>query len=100
MCYQCQVSNLDSRTIFWYIIRFSRHDPILNGDIVLCDLSQYLVGMRQEIQMDYSLAPGWTEDTVDFRVIQRLDGQPIMADAVTPKNGGDTLSWAVQLEAR
>ncbi len=69
------------------------------GDILFVDLSQYAVGMRQEFQIDRSLAPGWTEDLVDWRIITRVDGQGTWDAAITPKNG-DSLSWCVALQAR
>jgi HK97 family phage major capsid protein len=82
-------------------ISFTEKAPALGdaGDIVLADLSMYYIGMRQEILMDMSNAPGWITDTIDFRVICRVDGLPILSQAFTPKNG-DSLSWAVKIEAR
>ncbi len=69
------------------------------GDLILCDLSQYAVGLRRELSIDKSNAPGWTEDCEDFRVIARVDGQGIWSSAITPEHG-DSLSWCVTLEAR
>lgn len=69
------------------------------GDLVLVDWSQYALGMRKEITIERSNAPGWTEDATDWRTIIRLDGQGKWNAPVTPKNG-DTLSWCVVLEAR
>lgn len=69
------------------------------GDIILADLSQYAVGLRQDLVVDKSNAPGWTEDLTDYRVIARVDGMGTWKEPVTPKNG-DSLSWCVTLEAR
>lgn len=70
------------------------------GDIILADLSLYGIGMRSDIVLERSNAPGWLSDVIDFRVKLRVDGQPLMEKAYTPSNGSDTLSWAVVLEAR
>jgi HK97 family phage major capsid protein len=82
-------------------IIFTEKVPALGskGDIILADLSQYAIGMRQEVVIDKSNAPGWTEDSLDFRVILRADGAGTWSEAITPKNG-DSLSWAVVLEDR
>ncbi len=80
---------------------FSEKVPALSsqGDLTLCDLSQYAIGMRRELAIDKSNVPGWTEDCVDFRVIGRVDGMGTWSSAITPDNG-DSLSWAVTLGAR
>ena len=69
------------------------------GDVLLADFSKYVIGMRQEVVLDRSNAPGWTEDMQDFRVILRADGMDSWSQAVTPKNG-DSVSWCVVLQAR
>ena len=69
------------------------------GDVLLADFSKYVIGMRHEVVLDKSNAPGWTEDMQDFRVILRADGQGSWSQAVTPKNG-DSVSWCVVLQAR
>lgn len=69
------------------------------GDIILVDWGQYFVGLRQEIIMGASNAPGWSQDLTDFRSIIRAEGLGKWSGPVTPKNG-DPLSWCVTLEAR
>ncbi len=69
------------------------------GDIMLVDLSQYAVGIRQEVIFDRSNAPGWSEDLIDYRGILRVDGRPIWSAAVTP-DSGSTLSWCVVLSTK
>jgi HK97 family phage major capsid protein len=69
------------------------------GDIILADLTKYAIGLRQELQVDKSNTPGWLTDTLDYRVIVRVDGMPVWNKAFTPK-AGPTLSWAVVLDAR
>jgi len=80
---------------------FTEKCPVLGdaGDIILADLSKYYIGLRQDLAIDKSNIPGWTTDTIDWRIICRVDGQPVFSEAFTPKNG-DSLSWAVKLEAR
>jgi HK97 family phage major capsid protein len=67
------------------------------GDIGLFDFGEYVVGMRKEVSIDTSNAPGWTRDALSFRVIVRLDGQPAAAAPITPDNGAPTMSSFVTL---
>ena len=69
------------------------------GDIVLADFSYYAIGMRQEIAIDTSNAPGWTKDQIDLRGIIRVTGQPIFSQPIKQKNG-DTVSPFVLLGDR
>jgi hypothetical protein len=39
-------------------------------------------------------------DQTAFRIIQRVDGRPWIKSAITPKNGGNSLSPFVELTAR
>lgn len=70
------------------------------GDIVLADLSQYAVGMRREIGIDRSNAPGWYEGAIDWRAMVRVDGMSKWQEALTPRKGSDTLSPLVTLAGR
>ncbi len=80
---------------------FSEKLPKLGdkGDIILVDLSQYAIGIRREMLLDKSQHVGWLTDTTGFRLIMRVDGKGTWSKAVTPKEG-DSLSWAVTLQAR
>jgi HK97 family phage major capsid protein len=80
---------------------FTEKVPALGnrGDLVLVDLSQYSVGMKQQIIMDKSNAPGWTNDLESYRVIVRADGQGSWPSEFTPANG-DSQGWAVVLGDR
>lgn len=69
------------------------------GDIILADLSQYCVGLRQEITIERSAHVRFANDEVVFRGITRLDGQGLWGSAFTPLNG-PTQSWCVTLETR
>lgn len=70
------------------------------GDLSLIDFSFYLVGQRDAMSMDTSEHVRFTRDQTTIRVIQRNDGRPWLATAITPKNGGPTLSPMVTLAAR
>lgn len=70
------------------------------GDIVFADLSYYLVGDRQTMTADSSTDYAFGSDKTTFRIIQRVDGRPWLKSAITPKNGGNTLSPFVELAAR
>jgi len=70
------------------------------GDLSFVDLSYYLVGDRQTMTADSSTDFNFGSDKTTFRIIQRVDGRPWLKTAITPKNGGNTLSPFVELAAR
>lgn len=70
------------------------------GDISLVDFSMYYIGDREQMTMDTSAHVKFTSDQTTIRVIQRNDGRPAMLSAITPHNGGPTLSAFVQLAVR
>ncbi|MFD5509117.1 phage major capsid protein [Streptomyces sp. NPDC127051] len=70
------------------------------GDISFVDLSYYLVGDRQTMTADSSTDYAFGSDKTTFRIIQRVDGRPWLKSAITPKNGGSSLSPFVELAAR
>ena len=67
------------------------------GDINLVDLSFYLLGDRQAMSAKQSEDFRFNQDVTAFRVTERLDGRPWLSNAITPQNGGDTLSPFVGL---
>lgn len=69
------------------------------GDISFVDLSYYLIGDRQAMSVDESPHYLFGNDKVAFRVIERVDGRPWLQSAITPENGGPTLSPFVQLSS-
>jgi HK97 family phage major capsid protein len=69
------------------------------GDLLLVDLTQYAIGLRKEMAIDRSQAPGWTQDLDSWRIITRVDGMPTWNDVFKPEHGA-TQSWAVTLQAR
>lgn len=70
------------------------------GDISFVDLTYYLVGDRQTMAASSSTDYRFGNDQTTFRIIQRVDGRPWIKSAITPKNGGNTLSPFVELAAR
>jgi HK97 family phage major capsid protein len=70
------------------------------GDIILADLSKYLLAEKGSIQSDVSIHVQFLYDESVFRFIIRLDGQPVRSSALTPYKGSDTLSHFVALATR
>ena len=68
------------------------------GDLVLADLSYYLIGDRQKITIASSKHVRFTTDETAWRFVKRLDGQPWLDSAFTPANGS-TLSPFVTLHS-
>jgi HK97 family phage major capsid protein len=46
------------------------------GDIIIGDLSMYMLGMRADMRIDISDAPGFKENETYVRFISRMDGMP------------------------
>lgn len=80
---------------------FTEKLPVLGqkGDIVLVNFQHYALGLRKEVILEKSNAPGWTRDVMSYCVILRADGMGRWNKAQTPKNG-DSRSWVVTLAAR
>jgi HK97 family phage major capsid protein len=70
------------------------------SDINFVDFGQYLVGDRMAMDAQVSVDYKFGNDMTAYRFIERVDGKPWMQSAITPKNGGSTLSPYVQLGAR
>ncbi len=69
------------------------------GDIALIDFKQYLIGDRMAMDAKVSEHYKFGNDMVAYRFIERVDGRPWLQSAVTPQNGGPTLSPYVTLAA-
>jgi HK97 family phage major capsid protein len=70
------------------------------GDIILADLSGYILAEKGGIQSDMSIHVRFVYDESVFRFVLRIDGQPVRASALTPYKGSETLSHFVALATR
>lgn len=70
------------------------------GDVSFVDFSRYMIGDRQDLSIETSPHVKFTSDQTTIRAIQRNDGRPAVLSAITPANGGPTLSPYVTLGAR
>lgn len=68
-----------------------------SGDILLADMRYYLIGDRQRLTIDESIHAKFQTDEKSWRFVQRVDGQPWIDSAITPRAGGVTLSPFVKL---
>ncbi len=70
------------------------------GDIILADMSQYVLADKGGVQMASSMHVQFLTDEQVFRFTYRADGQPLWNVALTPFKGTNTLSPFVALAAR
>lgn len=70
------------------------------GDISFIDFGYYLVGDRQAMTVSSSEHYRFQNGETSFKFVERLDGRPWLQSALTPRNGGDTLSPFVTLDTR
>ena len=81
---------------------FSEKLPALGslGDILLVDLSQYVIGLvRGGMRIDKSQHVRFSTDETTWRTVVRVDGMGTWSKPFTPKSGS-TLSPFVTLAAR
>jgi HK97 family phage major capsid protein len=62
------------------------------GDILLADFGHYLIGDRSGLRVEESIHYKFNNDQKAWRLIKRVDGQPWLESAITPRAGGSTLS--------
>lgn len=70
------------------------------GDIYFADLNSYILARKGLIQAASSMHVNFLSDEMAFRFTMRADGQSWWNSALTPKNGGPTLSPFVTLQSR
>ena len=70
------------------------------GDIILADMSQYLLIEKGGIKTASSIHVQFTTDETAFRFVYRVNGQPIWNSALTPFKGSNTQSPFVVLATR
>lgn len=73
--------------------------PGTPGDLILCDLSRYILAMR-ETRSEVSIHVRFVSDQSTFRFVIRCDGQTIDRSAVQPANGTQVTSPFVSLGGR
>lgn len=66
-------------------------------DVYLVDFSYYIIGDRQDLAIQSSIHYRFAYDETTYRFVERVDGQPWLSSALTPKNSGSTLSPIVYL---
>lgn len=71
-----------------------------SGDIVLCDMSQYLLIQKGGLKTDVSIHFKYDTDQTTLRFVTRVNGQPLWRSALTPKNGSNTVAPFVTLATR
>jgi HK97 family phage major capsid protein len=90
-------------TILGRPVIFTEKVPALGttGDINFTDLSYYLIGDRQSVEVAASDQAFFQNDQTAYRIIQRVDGRPWLQSALTPhNNSANTLTAFVQLASR
>jgi HK97 family phage major capsid protein len=70
------------------------------NDILLCDLSQYIIGMRRDAVMEVDRSVYFASDEIGFRLTLRLDGMPAASAATKLRDGTLTVSPFVAMGAR
>ena len=70
------------------------------GDILLADMSQYVIADKNSMQQMSSVHVRFLTDELTFRITYRCDGQPVWNSALLPYQGTQTKSPFVCLAAR
>ncbi len=70
------------------------------GDVILADLSRYVVGLRADATIAKDQSRYFDSDELAFRLTLRCDGQPQDAAAMKLRDGSNTTSAFVALGAR
>jgi len=89
-------------TLYGLPVLFIEHASSIGdvGDIVLADLSQYLMIDKGGIKSASSIHVRFIYDESVFRFVYRVDGQPAWSAALTPYKGSETQSPFITLAAR
>lgn len=89
-------------TVLTRPVIFTEKTETLNtkGDVLLADLTQYVVGLRKEMRFETSIHMGFTTDESHGRLITRVDGQPLWNEPLTLEDGSTTAGPFVTLGDR
>lgn len=73
-------------------IYFSEKVPQLGttGDVMLCDMSKYLIGDRLQVQIEASKEAKFLQNQIVWRIVMRWDGQPWLNAPIYLADGADT----------
>ena len=69
------------------------------GDIILADLSKYVIGDRQMVTIDASKHNKFEYNLTSWRAVHRVDGRPWLSAPITYRDGGTTVSPFVILDS-
>lgn len=69
------------------------------GDIMLCDFSQYVLGMRSDLSIAVSEHVDFLKGRLTYVVRSRMDGQPFMSAPITLADGSTKVSPFVYRQA-
>jgi HK97 family phage major capsid protein len=90
------ISGAPQGTVYGIPLRVTEKCPAVGttGDILLADWGFYLIGDKNNgrLRVDYSQHFKFQNDQMAYRVLKRVDGQPWLKSAITPRAGGSTLS--------
>jgi HK97 family phage major capsid protein len=67
-----------TKSILGHPYHVTRNVPVLGtiGDVVIGDMSMYMLATRMDMRIDISDAPYWLENETALRMIARMDGMP------------------------
>jgi HK97 family phage major capsid protein len=96
------VQAFDGRSLLGIpVVVSSKAQPVgTEGDVILADLSKFIVGLRSEIQIESSAHFAFDSHEVAFRLVLRLDSADSMTKPLTPRYSSSTLGWCVTLATR
>ena len=85
------------KTLFGLPVVITEKLPTLGsqGDVILIDPSFYCIGMRQEVQIDTSNAPGWTNDSISVRGLLRIAGIPMFSQPIKQADSNEVSPFVV-----
>jgi hypothetical protein len=68
------------------------------GDLVAVDPSAIAFGLREDLLLESSNSVEWYKHLISFRGIMRAGALPLLNKTITPRNGGNSLSFAAVLK--
>lgn len=86
-------------TLFGLPVKFTEKVPALGtkGDVMLIDPSLYVIGDRMQIEIAASEHVNFLKNQTTWRVVERVDGQPWLDNAITLQDAASTVSPFVVL---